>query len=419
MSSLIHRRILRCAAAASLLAVARLGAQTTTPKVPLSPGYEGGFLVFQNPDSTFRYWLDGRIQFDGAMYSGSKNALSNGTEVRRARLGGKATLYGNWHGEIDVDFTKNAVEMKDIWIGYIGFPNSIIKFGNYKEPFSLETLTSSKYITFLERSYADNFSPDRNIGVGYARWGHWWQAAVGAFGQTAGSVDASGRDEGYGLTGRATFAPINSEGRLLHFGGALSMRTPPGDASPDTNTVRFRARPETNVSQARYFTTGKIRLVDHTSYYNGELATVYGPFSVQAEYTNVAVRRLNDLPKASFNGSYVFASLFLTGETRPYLVEEGEFDRIVPKSSIGAWEIAARVSGIDLNDRSTGVNILGGKGTNYTLGLNWYINANFKWMLNYVRVVTDENAKPDIGPVTPFKTGDKFNIIQTRFALAF
>ena len=77
--------------------------------------------------------------------------------------------------------------------------------------------------------------------------------------------------------------------------------------------------------------------------------------------TNATVRRLNDLPKASFNGSYAFASLFLTGETRPYLVEEGEFDRIVPKSSIGAWEIAARVSGIDLNDPSVGVNVLGGK----------------------------------------------------------
>jgi len=417
MSPLIHPRVLRFAAALAVLASATISAQTA-PKVPLSPGYEGGFLVFQNPDSTFRYWLDGRIQFDGAMYTGSKNPLANGTEVRRARLGGKATLYGSWHGEIDVDFAKNAIEMKDVWIGYEGFTNSIIKFGNYKEPFSLETLTSSKYITFLERSYADNFSPDRNIGVGYARWGNWWQAAVGAFGQTAGSVDASGRDEGYGLTGRATFAPINREGRLLHFGGALSMRKPAGDASPDTNTVRFRARPETNVSQARYFTTGKIRLVDHTSLYNGELATVYGPLSVQAEYTNAVVRRMNDLPKASFNGSYAFASFFITGETRPYLVEEGEFDRIVPKSSIGAWEIAARVSGIDLNDPTTGVGILGGKGTNYTLGLNWYINPNFKWMVNHVWVHSDDNAVPDLG-ITPFVAGGSFRILQTRFALAF
>lgn len=417
MRYLINRLLVRSAALGVLVSFP-LAAQQQPPRVYVPGAYDGGYLVFQNADSSFKYWFDGRLQFDAASYSGSKNALGNGTEVRRARLGGKVTLYRDWHGELDIDFTKNAVEMKDVWVGYVGWDNSILKFGNYKEPFSLETLTSSKYITFLERSYADNFSPDRNIGVGYARWGKAWQAAVGAFGQSAGSVDASGRDEGYGLTGRLTVAPINSEGRLLHFGGALSMRTPPGDPAPDTNTMRFRARPETNVSQARFFTTGKIRLVDHTSLYNGEFAGVFGPASIQAEYTNAVVRRLNDLPNASFNGSYAFVSYFLTGETRPYLVEEGEFDRIIPRSSIGAWEIAARVSGIDLNDNSTGVNINGGKGTNYTLGLNWYINANFKLMLNYVRVVTDNNAKPDLG-IAPFQTGDRFNILQTRFALAF
>jgi phosphate-selective porin OprO/OprP len=417
MKSLILSRAAWRVAALSAVVALPLAAQTP-PKVNLPSSYDGGYLVFQNADSSFRYWLDGRLQIDGAVYTGSKNTLANGTEVRRARLGGKVTMYKDWHGEIDIDFTKNAVEMKDVWMGYIGFPNSIVKVGNYKEPFSIETLTSSKYITFLERAYTDNFSPDRNIGVGYARWGSWWQAAAGAFGQPAGTVDASGRDEGYGLTGRVTFAPINSEGRLLHFGGALSRRTPNGDPAPDTNTVRFRARPETNVSQARYYTTGKIRLVDHTSLYNAELAGVYGPMWLQAEYTQTNVQRLNSLPAPSFNGSYVAVSYFITGETKPYLVEEGEFDRVVPKSSSGAWEIAGRVSGIDLNDPSTGVNILGGKGTNYTLGLNWYINANFKWMLNYVRVVTDNNAKPDLG-VAPLVVGDKFNMIQTRLSLAF
>jgi phosphate-selective porin len=53
-----------------------------------------------------------------------------------------------------------------------------------------------------------------------------------------------------------------------------------------------------------------------------------------------------------------------------------------------------------------------------TLGLNWHMNANFKWMFNYVRVSNDANAKPDIG-IAPLTAGDKFNIFQTRFSLAF
>ena len=392
--------------------------QLRPAEVPLPGSYTEGYLVFTNPDSSFKYWLDGRLQVDGAVYTGSKNSLANGTDVRRARLGGKATLFKDWHGEIDVDFAKNAVEMKDVWVGYLGFSNSMVKFGNYKEPFSLETLTSSKYITFMERSYIDNFSPDRNIGLGYSRWGSWWQTSVGAFTQPAGSTDASGRDEGYGLTGRLTFAPINSPGRLVHFGGAFSRRTPNGDAAPDTNTMRFRARAETNISQARFLTTGKIRLVDYSNYMNGELATVFGPATLQAEYTQVDVHRLNALPTPRFNGGYVFMSWFVTGETRPYLVQEGEFDRVFPNRPIGAWELAARVSTMDLTDTRTGVNISGGKATNYTFGLNWYINANFKWMLDYTRVLNDKNAKPDLG-VAPLVAGDKFNIIQSRFSLAF
>ena len=61
---------------------------------------------------------------------------------------------------------------------------------------------------------------------------------------------------------------------------------------------------------------------------------------------------------------------------------------------------------------------MGGKATNYTAGLTWHINTNLKWMVNFVRVETDENSEPDLG-VDPIVAGDKFNIIQTRFALAF
>jgi phosphate-selective porin OprO/OprP len=214
------------------------------------------------------------------------------------------------------------------------------------------------------------------------------------------------------------FAPINRDGALLHFGGAFSRRTTDAAAGSDTNTVRFRARPETNISRARFLTTGKVRFVDHTNYYNGELVTTFGPLTAQAEYSRVALVRLGDRPQATFDGMYVSASYFLTGEHRPYVMEEGEFDRVFPRSPHGAWEIAARWSTMDLNDRSEGVNILGGRGTNVTLGLNWHINANFKWMFDYTRVSNDANAKPDIG-IAPLTTGDKFNIFQTRFALAF
>lgn len=412
-----HSLLVAFAATGLLVTAAPLAAQQGQPGHPVSlPGmYDGGYLVFQSADSAFKYWLDGRIQIDGASYYGSKNALGNGTITRRARLGVKTTLYRDWEGEIDVDFASNALDVKDLWIGYAGFHNSLIRIGNFKEPFSLQTLTSSKYITFLERSYTDAFSPDRHIGVAYSRWGDRWQVSGGLFGQEIGDVDATGQDEGWGATIRVTAAPILRDRQVLHLGLATSRRTPNAAATP--NRVRFRARPETYVNQARFLSTGQIANVKYTSYYDAELAAVSGPLTVQSEATRVDVHRLAGLPTANFWGGYVAVSWFLTGETRPYLPQEGEFDRIYPRSTHGAWEVAARVSTMDLNDFSSGVNILGGQGTNYTLGLNWYVNANFKFMANYVRVTTDVHAVPD-GGTAPFIPGDDFDVVQVRAALA-
>ena len=409
----------------TLTAIAMLCVSTTSvaqapPAAVATPAaYDSGFLAFKSADGRFSYWVDSRVQVDAAFYRGGKNHLGSGTDVRRARLGWKTTLYRDWHGEIDVDFAENAVDLKDVWVGYTGFKQSLIKVGNFREPFSLETLTSSKYITFMERSYIDNLSPDRRMGASITHWGSMYHVSGGVFGQEVGTVDATARAEGWAATARAVFVPVNREGRVLHIGGALSRRTPDAAAGADTNTVRFRARPETDISKVRFITTGKIRGVDHTSYYNAEFAGVYGPLTVQSEYTQVAMRKLvKSLGSPTFGGYYLSGSFFLTGETRPYAVEDGEFLRIVPKASYGAWEVAARVSSLDLNDRSSDVNILGGKGTNYTVGVNWHINQNFKWMLNYVRVVNDKNAKPDFG-IGTLVAGDKFNIIQSRFALAF
>lgn len=417
MSQRMSIRLMALTLAGSLLGGLEARAQEPSSPVPVPGAYQGGYLVFQSQDSAFKYWLDGRIQIDEAQYFGSKNSLGSGTHVRRARLGVKTTLFRNWQGEIDVDFAGNEVEVKDLWVGYAGFDNTLIRIGNYKEPFSLETLTSSKYITFLERSYIDAFSPDRHIGASISRWGRRWQASAGVFGQEGGDVDASGQTEAWAVTARVTGAPILSDRRVLHIGGAFSRRTPNADVPGSDHVVRFRARPETVVNQARFLTTGKIKNSDYTLYYNGEVAIVHGSLSLQGEYTGVSIHRLKGLATASFDGGYGSISYFLTGESRPYAVETGEFERVVPRSSIGAWEIAARYSTMSLNDPSTGVNIAGGRGQNYTLGVNWYVNANFKFMVDYVRVVTDQYAVPD-GGTAPFVPGDKFNIIQARASLA-
>lgn len=85
-----------------------------------------------------------------------------------------------------------------------------------------------------------------------------------------------------------------------------------------------------------------------------------------------------------FSGYYIEASYFITGEHRRY--KGGAFSRVKPKHNFtpgksvgpGAWQVAFRYSNIDLNDFDEG--ILGGQEDNLTIGLNWHINPNVRWM---------------------------------------
>ncbi len=141
--------------------------ERTMEPVALRTFYDNGYLVWTSSDGNFKYWLDGRVNLDYAGYSGAENRLPGGFEVRRARIGVKATLFEDWLAEIDLDFADNAVEIKDMWVGYAGFDNSLIRVGNYKAPFGFDTLTSSNATCFTERSYADSWAPDRLVGVTY------------------------------------------------------------------------------------------------------------------------------------------------------------------------------------------------------------------------------------------------------------
>ncbi|MCI0637319.1 MAG: OprO/OprP family phosphate-selective porin, partial [Actinobacteria bacterium] len=121
----------------------------------------------------------------------------------------------------------------------------------------------------------------------------------------------------------------------------------------------------------------------------------YGPLSLQGEFIGTSVNRERfEVPDVGFSGWYVFGSWFLTGESRPYEFDTGVFGNLKPKSVVGkggygAWELLARYSSLDLNDRD----IEGGDEQDVTLGLNWYPNSNLRLLLNYIWVV-DTNGGP-------------------------
>jgi len=335
----------------------------------------------------------GRIQADAAFYKDAPGLdMGDGAEFRRARLFAKGSV-GDFHYKAQYDFAGNKTKIKDMYIKYTGLPVHI-QVGNFKEPFSLEELTSSKYITFMERGLPNVFAPSRNIGAALSGHGDSWSAAGGVFTNGA-SGTSSGVDSKFDVTGRLTFAPIHEKTRVLHLGAGINYSRP-----DSTRNLRFDTRPESHITHKKLVDTMGTTLdtgnnVASVLKYDLEAAAVYGPASIQGEYirTNVSYQNgVNNEP--SFSGYYVFGSWFLTGESRPYSVKKGSFGRVHPnqnfqlgKDGWGAFEVAARFSQLDLED----IGVLGGKEQDITAALNWYPHPHLRLMLNWVHASVDRS----------------------------
>ncbi len=341
-----------------------------------------GKLQFESADKDFKFRFGGRLQLDGAVYNSDRSDFGSQAEVRRARLYASGTLWRSWDFKSQFDFSGGKVGIRDLYIKYTGWGPHTVTVGHFKEPFSLEGMTSSRYVTFLERGLPDVLTPIRSLGLGFNTYGNNWTLGLGLFANGFDDEEDNGIDESYGISGRATFAPILEDNKLLHFGAGLAHRE-----VDNGETLRLRQRPEAHTADYYLLNTGNIGRVDSFNRFGGEMAVVYGPASLQGQYIYMDVDR-SGAEDLGFGGYYVEASWFLTGEQRKYNRKKGlfsypELNTIAGMGGIGAWQLAARFSSLDLND---GV-IKGGEEENFTVGLNWYSTPNIRFAFNYTKVL--------------------------------
>jgi phosphate-selective porin OprO/OprP len=366
---------------------------------------KGKFQV-ESKDGDFSFRVGGRIHANAALHNEDRLHHNDGTEMRRARLFAEGRLWRDWGYKLEYDFvnTGNA-GITDAILDYNGIQNLKIRTGHFKEPFSLQNMTSSKYITFMERALPFVFVPGRNIGVSANTSGSNWSFSAGVFGQGIDGA-AGDNDEGYGGSARGTYAPMIGENTRLHLGLSGSYR-----ATGSLDNVRFRDRPESHVTDQRLFDTGNID-TDDFSRFAVELALISGPLTLEGEYYHLSLNRdLAGNPDLDFSGYYLQGSWFLTGEMKSYNVKSGAFGKTTPKGivgkgGIGAWQIALRFSSIDMNDGD----INGGEETNLTAGLNWFVTPDIRLSANYVSVL-----EVDGGPAA----GDEPDIFQIMTLVEF
>ena len=355
--------------------------------------WSNGFKTSSN-DGDFKLKFGGRIMYDYAFWNTNFNGTEesfNGSEFRRVRLFNSGQVYKNVKYKIQFDFAGEEVSFKDVYMEITKVPFvGNIKIGHFKEPFRLEALTSSKYITFMERGLPIAFSPERNVGLmlhnSFMDNKLSIQAGIFQHGLNQGPQNDGDGDFGDNrkITSRITFLPINKNDQLLHLGIGFSNR------KWSDNTYTVSTRPENHLGN-KLITAG-VSNVEYTNLLGTEIAWVMGPLSIQGEYVITSVNANETINLTSYYGQI---SYFITGENRKYKNSLAGFDRVSPSKNmgdggLGALELAARYSSMDLSEAETGT---GGILNDITLGLNWHLNPCTRIMFNYVMGVADVNPE--------------------------
>jgi phosphate-selective porin OprO/OprP len=345
-----------------------------------------GAPELSSADGKFSFKVRGRLQADYNAIDQDFDITGrpdvSAAEIRRARLGVEGVVFYNVAYKFEVDFANDVTAIKDAYVEYNGLADGLsLRAGNFKTPNSIDEMTSSRFLTFLERAaFVEAWGLDRQIGAGVIYAQDHFTLAAGIFAQEPFEDEVFLDDVKTGAA-RATVAPINRDvngvHQVIHLGASWRGRENAEDrrsggviTNPFNDELfRYRARGADLHLADRFVSTPQI--FDEDQFWGVEAAAIWGPVHVVGEYTELEAKVIDatfpgTTPLICCNGSdptyvgwYVEAGWFLTGETRGY--KEGEFVGIKVKNPVlgggkgggwGAWQIAGRYDVIDLTDQA-------------------------------------------------------------------
>ena len=411
-------------------------------------------LTFTSQDGNFKTHIGGVVQWDTVGFGSGTPGITSipggagiqpSTEFRRLRVRAEGTMYENidWVAEIDLALalqntdqlnaaaqvtglrsfptgvgvqggnTTNVIQPTTVFMTFKAIPVlGNIRMGWQQSWFSLEHIESARFLDFMERApIMDAFSGANNNGYapGISAFNNTEDQRLGLqMGIYKNNVYDSGFTYNIGdawtYGGRVIATPYydeESKGRyLLHTGVGAEYRTLNTNVSAATGFDNVRVRSRGDIRNAA--STLDPNFADTGNFYalsqvvlDPEIAFMWGPFLLQAEYTmswfngvKPAANVPTNMGTCFMEGGYVETLYFLTGENRSYNRQTGVFGRTIPKENAdikkgtwGAWQVGLRYDWLDLN---SGTLMNGGNASDFTFGINWFLNPNARLQFNYV-----------------------------------
>lgn len=385
----------------------------TKKKSEIKASFKDG-IVWQSGDKQHKVSINGRVQADYRSFSDDDaNKQADTWDIRRAYIGAKGTFYDTY----DFEVTMNSGDLLYAWLNLRYFDQAQLKLGQFKQPFSMEELGSSRFLNFTERSFLTQLVPAVDRGAQLHGNFKGFTYALGMFngvGVNGGTNvnDDKVEHDGKSYTGRVTanFAELlDNKDAVFHLGAAYSNTTDNGS----TKEISLRSEGRgTDILKTNTLNAGYD--IKRTGL---EGAVAYGPVKLQGEWL-----------KAKFEGDgvanvvsggtagdkdikawYAAVNWMITGEKYADIYKNGLFsNRLKPKNEFnpkgnnfgwGAWEIGARYSKFDATDfvaadtvdvyDATGQNGEFNEAKSWTLGLKWIPSPNTRFLLNYVKTDMD------------------------------
>jgi phosphate-selective porin OprO/OprP len=409
-------------------------------------GFANGRPTFTSADGKNAISIRSLLQYDVAHLSqngrsASGTDLNSGSNFRRARIGVDGKIAGDWSFSFLYDLGgsgNEAASLSDAYIQYDGLGPVHLRTGAFATPQGIEDQTSASDLIFLERAASSDLARSiagsdgrKNFLSVFANGDDYYAAATWS---AARSFDPAVFDSQQAAVGRLAYRLYKDADTnvIVSASGSYVFKIADSAASPaGASAITFQNRLESTVDGTRLISTGAIN-ARRAAVWGVETAGNWKNLYGQAGYFGYSIsRRASTLPSPSFDGWYVQGTWLLTGESRRYNTASASYQSPRPASpydfkgkGIGAWELTARYSVLDLDYRpgiagaavvaATG-GIRGGRQEGFTGGINWYPNSVLRFLVNYTHHDIDRLAT-----VAPFQNiGQTVDIITARAQLAF
>jgi phosphate-selective porin OprO/OprP len=393
---------------------------------------EKGFSI-QSADNSNNIKLRGVLHVDGrALLSDDDTIVDDQFLLRRVRPIVEGTVGGIYDFRFTPDFAQGRTVIQDAYVTGRFAPGFQFTGGKFKAPIGLERLQSANDIRFVERAYPTSLVTNRDIGLQVAgnvlddRLAY--QVAFlngandGRSSEDFSDVEVNDDKEWAARIFAQPFANSDSFAlRGLGLGVAGSFTSQEGTAT-QTLLPQYRTPAQSTFFKYRtaaVATGDRTRIAPQFFYYAGR-------FGLLGEWTegsqDVALAGTLGLREDQVDTTawQIQAAFFLTGEEESFKGYKPNSVFSLENGTWGGWELVARYHELEIDDAA----FAGGadsfadplasarKASTIGVGLNWYLNQNVKWMLNY-EVTSFDGGAADGGD------REDEEAILTRVALGF